>query len=284
MTILDDFLRKNLLEEQSSLILFSIETLSNLGFVDIEFNIDELASMLETIDLFELTQCCYTYIRKVQNMAFESLELKVDNEEDISTANDILISLDLLEDSKMNYLITEIIDSSDNPEDAFISLLEQVLFQDTTSILAVLQYVPSSLIERLYNVHKGELDLIRFTGKAVEEIDKRKMDLLNHVWRLREINTLKNHILTNELNLPIPKELFLSLKAEEIKPFRTSKDKKRCAVKLLEGCLVMDVEWKDIKTQMKQLANEIFNDLLFTTELSYDIDNICMEYEINGAF
>ena len=284
MTILDDFLRKNLLEEQSSLILFSIETLSKLGFVDIEFNIDELASMLETIDLFELTQCCYTYIRKVQNMAFESLELKVDNEEDISTANDILISLDLLEDSKMSYLITEIIDSSDNPEDAFISLLEQVLFQDTTSILAVLQYVPSSLIERLYNVHKGELDLIRFTGKAVEEIDKRKMDLLNHAWRLREINTLKNHILTNELNLPIPKELFLSLKAEEIKRFRTSKDKKRCAVKLLEGCLVMDVEWKDIKTQMKQLANEIFNDLLFTTELSYDIDNICMEYDINGAF
>ena len=240
--------------------------------------------MLETIDLFELTQCCYTYIRKVQNMAFESLELKVDNEEDISTANDILISLDLLEDSKMSYLITEIIDSSDNPEDAFISLLEQVLFQDTTSILAVLQYVPSSLIERLYNVHKGELDLIRFTGKAVEEIDKRKIDLLNHSWRLREINTLKNHILTNELNLPISKELFLSLKAEEIRHFRISKNKKRCAVKLLEGCLVMDVEWKDIKTQMKQLANEIFNDLLFTTELSYDIDNICMEYEINGAF
>ena len=61
MTILDSFLKQNCSEEQSSLLIFCFETLSQVGFVEIEFNIDELLDQIESLDLFEIIQCCYQY-------------------------------------------------------------------------------------------------------------------------------------------------------------------------------------------------------------------------------
>ncbi len=283
MTILDEFLKENLSEEQSSLLLFFFDTLSNLGFVEIEFNIDELLGMIENLDLFELIQCCYEYIRKFQKMAFDSLELQIDHE-DISIANDILLYLDQLEDSSEHAKICLIIDESSTPEDSFIKLLEDILFVNVNAILPVLYHVPGSLMERLYSVHKTDIDLTFIEKVQVKPIDERKLNLLKKIWCRRDINFLRNDILNDDLNLPISKSLWMEKQKTNLEQLKTSQNKERIAEKLLEGCLVMNVEWKNIKKAMRVLASEIYDDLLFTTELSYVIDNVCMENDINGAF
>ena len=284
MTILDNFLKQNCSEEQSSLLIFCFETLSQVGFVEIEFNIDELLDQIESLDLFELIQCCYQYIRKFQNMAFESLEIKIDNEDDIRTPNDLLIYLDQLEDSTQHNNICTIIDEASTPEDALLKLLTEVLFVDTSPLLPILHHVPGSLMERLYAVHKTDIDLTFIDKPRVKPIDERKLNLLKKIWSRKDINFLRNDILNNDLNLPISKSLWMQKQKTNLEQLKTSQDKKRIAEKLLEGCLVMNVEWKNIKKAMRALANEIYDDLLFITELSYVIDNICMENEINGAF
>ena len=43
----------------------------------------------------------------------------------------------------------------------------------------------------------------------------------------------------------------------------------------------MNVQWKDIKRGMKQLAAELFEDVLYKAELSYEIDNVCMRSNIS---
>lgn len=284
MTILDNFLKQNCSEEQSSLLIFCFETLSQVGFVEIEFNIDELLDQIESLDLFELIQCCYQYIRKFQNMAFESLEIKIDNEDDIRTPNDLLIYLDQLEDSPQHSNICTIIDEAPTPEDALYKLLAEVLFVDTTALLPILHHVPGTLMERLYAVHKTDIDLTFIDKPRVKALDERKLNLLKKIWARKDINFLRSDILSNDLNLPISKSLWMEKQKTNLEQLKTSQDKKRIAEKLLEGCLVMNVEWKNIKKAMRALANEIYDDLLFITELSYVIDNICMENEINGAF
>ena len=284
MTILDEFLKQNCSEEQSSLLIFCFETLSQVGFVEIEFNIDELLDQIENLDLFEIIQCCYQYIRKFQNMAFESLEIKIDNEDDIRTPNDLLIYLDQLEDSNQHTSICTIIDEAPTPEDALLKLLTDVLFVDTAALLPILHHVPGSLMERLYGVHKSDIDLTFIDKPQVKPVDSRKLAILKRMWAMKDINHLRSDILNAELNLPISKSLWVSKQKTFLEQLKTSQDKKRIALKLLEGCLVMNVEWKNIKKAMRALANEIYDDLLFVTELSYVIDNVCMENEINGAF
>lgn len=284
MTILDSFLKQNCSEEQSSLLIFCFETLSQVGFVEIEFNIDELLDQIESLDLFEIIQCCYQYIRKVQNMAFESLEINIDNDEDIRTPNDLLIYLDQLEDSVKHTEICTIIDEAPSPEDALLKLLTEVLFVDTSPLLPILYHVPGSLMERLYAVHKTDIDLTSIDKPNVKPIDERKLNLLKKIWYRKDINFLRNDILNGDLNLPISKSSWMEKQKTNLEQLKTSQDKKRIAEKLLEGCLVMDVEWKNIKKAMKVLANEIYDDLLFVTELTYIMDNLCMENGINGAF
>ena len=284
MTILDSFLKQNCSEEQSSLLIFCFETLSQVGFVEIEFNIDELLDQIESLDLFEIIQCCYQYIRKVQNMAFESLEINIDNDEDIRTPNDLLIYLDQLEDSVKHTEICAIIDEAPSPEDALLKLLTEVLFVDASSLLPILHHVPGSLMERLYAVHKTDIDLTSIDKPNVKPIDERKLNLLKKIWFRKDINFLRTDILNDDLNLPISKSLWMEKQKTNLEQLKTSQDKKRIAEKLLEGCLVMDVEWKNIKKAMKVLANEIYDDLLFVTELTYIMDNLCMENGINGAF
>lgn len=281
MSILNNFLIKNCTVEQSSLLIKCFETLSKIGLVEIDFNIDNLLGRLEEDDLFTIIQTCYEKIRTFQKLAFDELELEVDNFDDIGTASDILYYLDQLEDHSNSQLIASIIDNSPTPEDALFALFEQVLFVDLNDILPILQNVPASLIERLYEVHQSDFDLTEISNVSIKQLDQRKVDLLMELWNARELNSLKSYILNNSINLPIKKSVFLKIKKTEITSQAVAFNKKQVALKLLEGCLVMNVQWKDIKRGMKQLAAELFEDVLYKAELSYEIDNVCMRSNIS---
>ena len=281
MSILNNFLIKNCTVEQSSLLIKCFETLSKIGLVEIDFNIDNLLGRLEEDDLFTIIQTCYEKIRTFQKLAFDELELEVDNFDDIGTASDILYYLDQLEDHSNSQLIASIIDNSPTPEDALFALFEQVLFVDLNDILPILHNVPASLIERLYEVHQSDFDLTEISNVSIKQLDQRKVDLLMDLWNARELNSLKSYILNNSINLPIKKSVFLKIKKTEITSQAVAFNKKQVALKLLEGCLVMNVQWKDIKRGMKQLAAELFEDVLYKAELSYEIDNVCMRSNIS---
>ena len=281
MSILNNFLIKNCSEEQSSLLIKCFETISKIGLVEIDFNIDNLLGRIEEDDLFTTIQACYEKIRTFQNLAFAELEIEVDNFDDIGTSSDILYYLDQLEDHSNSQLITAIIDNSPTPEDALLAIFEQVLFADLNDILPILQNVPASLIERLYEVHQSDFDLVEVNNISIKELDQRKVDRLMEHWSIKEINSLKHYILENSINLPIKKSVWMKIKKAELVNQTFALDKKRVASKLLEGCLVMNVQWKDIKRGMKQLAAELFEDVLYKAELSYEIDNICMRSNIS---
>ena len=281
MSILNNFLIKNCSEEQSSLLIKCFETISKIGLVEIDFNIDNLLGRIEEDDLFTTIQACYEKIRTFQNLAFAELEIEVDNFDDIGTSSDILYYLDQLEDHSNSQLITAIIDNSPSPEDALLAIFEQVLFADLNDILPILQNVPASLIERLYEVHQSDFDLTEISNVSIKLLDQRKVDLLVELWNARELNSLKSYILNNSINLPIKKSVFLKIKKTEITSQAVAFNKKQVALKLLEGCLVMNVQWKDIKRGMKQLAAELFEDVLYKAELSYEIDNVCMRSNIS---
>ena len=281
MSILNNFLIKNCTVEQSSLLIKCFETLSKIGLVEIDFNIDNLLGRLEEDDLFTIIQTCYEKIRTFQKLAFDELELEVDNFDDIGTASDILYYLDQLEDHSNSQLIASIIDNSPTPEDALFALFEQVLFVDLNDILPILHNVPASLIERLYEVHQSDFDLVEVNNISIKELDQRKVDRLMEHWSIKEINSLKHYILENSINLPIKKSVWMKIKKAELVNQTFSLDKKRVASKLLEGCLVMNVQWKDVKRGMKQLAAELFEDVLYKAELSYEIDNVCMRSNIS---
>ena len=281
MSILNNFLIKNCSEEQSSLLIKCFETISKIGLVEIDFNIDNLLGRIEEDDLFTTIQACYEKIRTFQNLAFAELEIEVDNFDDIGTSSDILYYLDQLEDHSNSQLITAIIDNSPSPEDALLAIFEQVLFADLNDILPILQNVPASLIERLYKVHQSDFDLVEVNNISIKELDQRKVDRLMEHWSIKEINSLKHYILENSINLPIKKSVWMKIKKAELVNQTFALDKKRVASKLLEGCLVMNVQWKDIKRGMKQLAAELFEDVLYKAELSYEIDNICMRSNIS---
>ena len=281
MSILNNFLIKNCSEEQSSLLIKCFETISKIGLVEIDFNIDNLLGRIEEDDLFTTIQACYEKIRTFQNLAFAELEIEVDNFDDIGTSSDILYYLDQLEDHSNSQLITAIIDNSPSPEDALLAIFEQVLFADLNDILPILQNVPASLIERLYEVHQSDFDLTEISNVSIKQLDQRKVDLLMELWNARELNSLKSYILNNSINLPIKKSVFLKIKKTEITSQAVAFNKKQVALKLLEGCLVMNVQWKDIKRGMKQLAAELFEDVLYKAELSYEIDNVCMRSNIS---
>lgn len=281
MSILNNYLIKNCSEEQSSLLIKCFDTLAKIGLVEIEFNIDDLLGRLDSDDLFTTIQACYAKIRLFQNLAFAELELRVNNFDDIGTASDLLYYLDQLEDNNNSQLITSIIDNSPTPEDALVMILEQVLFADTINILPILEEVPSSLIERLYNVHQTDFDLASVPNVVIKQLDQRKLELLKGIWCVKKLNVLKNYILDNEINLPIRKSVYLNLMKSELTAQATALDKKTLALKLLEACLVMNVQWKDIKRAMRQLSTELFDDVMFRAELSYELDNVCMRNGIN---
>ncbi len=282
MSILNEYLIKNCSEEQSSLLINCFNTLNHIGLVEIDFNIDELLGHVEDEELFTIIQACYSKVRKFQKLAFDQLEIKINNEDDIGTANDLLQYLTQLENSNSSSLITELIDNSQTPEDALFSLLEQVLFVDTVDLQSVIENVPSSLMERLYEVHKTDFELTELTAPPLKEFDKRKLKAILAIWSARQINDLKHYVLSNNINLPIRKAVWEGMMVKELQNPQFMFNKKMVAIKLLEGSLVMNVTWVNIKKAMKQLAKEIYSDPLYLAQLSYEIDNICMAYEINN--
>ena len=283
MSILNAFLINNCTEEQANLLINCFDTLSRIGLVEIEFNMDEVLSSVDNEDLFSVIQACYEKIRTFQKLAFDSLELQVNNREDISAPSDLLLYLDQLENSNQSKLICEIIEQSPTPEDALVTLLEQVNFADTSTLLPVIEVVPASLMERLYQVHFTEESLIQSDAPVLKPIDERKRKLLEVYWNVRELNSLKTYILENKLNLPIKKSVYMTVMKKEMQDQTIAANKKTIARKLLEACLVMNVQWKDIKKGMRLLANDLYEDTLFKAELSYEIDNLCMRENINES-
>lgn len=283
MTILDQYLRENCTEEQSSLLISCFETLTQIGLVDVSFNIDELLSQIELFDTFEVVQKCFKIVRECQDIAFNQLEISIDNE-DISVANDILLLLDQLEDSDHHAEITEIIDESENPEEALIRLFDEILFADVQPILPVLQHVSVGLIERIAEVHTNNADLIKVKETAQKQIDPRKLKLLKEMWSVKETLTLRHYVISNQINLPISKKTYLSVMQEEMRAMQRGRHKDYVACRLLEATLCLSVEWKNIKKAMNKLATELFEDPLYRAELSYEIDNVCIRNEINGSF
>lgn len=283
MSILNAFLIDNCTEEQASLLINCFDTLSRIGLVEIDFNIDELLNTVENEDLFSVIQACYEKVRKFQNLAFDSLEIRVNNSEDIAVPSDLLLYLDQLESSNESKKICDIIEQSPCPEDALFALLEHVLFVDVTNLHSIIEVVPASLMERLYQVHDTDNSLIETTGTILKPIDERKRNLLESIWNVREINPLKTYIINNQLNLPIKKSVYMSIMKKDLLSREVGSTKKTIARKLLEACLVMNVQWKDIKKGMRQLSNELFEDTLFKAELSYEIDNLCIAENINES-
>lgn len=283
MSILNAFLIENCSEEQANMLIHCFDTLSRIGLVEIEFNIDEILNTVENEDLFSVIQACYEKVRKFQNLAFDSLEIKVNNREDIAVPNDLLLYLDQLESFNDSKRIVDAIDQSQTPEDALFALLEQVLYVDTTQLQSIIEDVPTSLMERLYNAHQSGMDVIEVAGPQLKALDERKLNLLKKQWNQREMNPLKTYILTNEINLPIKKSVWEFVMKKEITHPMFSTNKPLVARKLLEACLVTAVQWKDVKRAMKQLATQLFEDPLYRAQLSYEIDNICMAENINES-
>lgn len=283
MSILNAFLIENCSEEQANMLIHCFDTLSRIGLVEIEFNIDEILNTVENEDLFSVIQACYEKVRKFQNLAFDSLEIKVNNREDIAAPNDLLLYLDQLESFNDSKRIVDVIDQSQTPEDALFALLEQVLYVDTTQLQSIIEDVPTSLMERLYNAHQSGMDVIEVAGPQLKALDERKLNLLKKQWNQREMNPLKTYILTNEINLPIKKSVWEFVMKKEITHPMFSTNKPLVARKLLEACLVTAVQWKDVKRAMKQLATQLFEDPLYRAQLSYEIDNICMAENINES-
>lgn len=282
MSILNAYLIKNLCEEQSSLLINCFNTLTHMGLVEIEFNIDELLGNVEDEELFTIVQACYSKVRQFQKLAFDQLEIRVNNHDDIGAANEVLQYLDQLEHSNQSAKIVEIIDASATSEDAFYALLEQVLFVDTTDIQTVVEEVPTRLMERLYDLHYTDFELTAISTAPLKEFDGRKLKAIGEMWKMRQINGLKHYIISNNINLPIRKAVWEGMKLKEMQHPQFMLNKKQVAVKLLEGCLVMNVKWSNLKPAVKQLAKEIYDDPLFIAQLSYEIDNVCMAYEINN--
>lgn len=281
MSILNAFLIENCSEEQANMLIQCFDTLSRIGLVEIEFNIDEILNTVENEDLFSVIQACYEKVRKFQNLAFDSLEIKVNNREDIAAPNELLLYLDQLENFNDSKRIVDLIDQSQTPEDALFALLEQVLYVDTTQMQSIIEEVPTSLMERLYNAHQNGMDIIEVAGRQLKALDERKLNLLKKHWNMGEMNPLKTYVLTNEINLPIKKSVWDMVMKKEITHPMFSTNKPLVARKLLEACLVTAVQWKDIKRAMKQLATQLFEDPLYRAQLSYEIDNICMAENIN---
>ena len=81
------------------------------------------------------------------------------------------------------------------------------------------------------------------------------------------------------------KELINSKFREELKSMKAASNKIHVVNKLLEIALISKTEWKDIKQKIRSLAKELYgDDPMYIAELSYQIDNVCMQEKINGSF
>lgn len=285
MDIIQRFLMNTCTIEQQTLIADSINTIENFGLVDINLNLEELGQLLENNDTFEIIQTCYTYIRRYQHMAFDAMGIQIDCE-DIAASNALLANLSIIEESDEHVLISELLDNAQTPQDGFLELLEKVCYADLTQFEHIIQRVPTEFVERIYNLHFSPMQVLQAEGKiTVPEVDGRKKTLLLKIWSDQQINSIKQFVYNDELNLPISEHVIFSKFRDELRALKGVSDRIKIVYKLLEVVLIGKTEWKDIKQKIRSLAKELYgDDPMFIAELSYQIDNVCMREKINGSF
>lgn len=285
MDIILKFLANTCTQEQQTLISDAIHTLENFGMVDININLEELGHLLENNETFEIVQSCYTYIRRYQERIFDSMGIKIDCE-NIAASNALLNYLSIIEESNEHVLITEILDNAETPTDGFFELVEKICYADLTLVEDIIHHIPTEFIERIYNLHFSPMRIMQAEGTiTIPKVDERKKALLFKLWGLKQINSIKNFVYNDELDLPISEHVIFSKFREELKSMKTVSNKIHVVYKLLEIALISKTEWKDIKQKIRSLAKELYgDDPMYIAELSYQIDNVCMQEKINGSF
>ena len=284
MSIIEVFLNRNCTPEQSTMLSECFRTIREMGLVEIDYNLDELFQRIEHLETYDIIQQCYAMVAKLQHLAFDAMQLDV-AVEDIAVSNSLLNYINMIEQSENSTLIAEIIDDAETPHDAFLTLLDRICYTSLHDIEPIIVNVPTEFIERIYEVHHSNLLDNMQVDSPVKEIDSRILEILKSIWSAREFRPVKTYILENELNLPLPEEVVKDQFGDYMRDISTSMDKKFVARGLLELALVLDVEYKDIKDKMKHLSKQFYgNNLLFASELAYHIDNVCMEFKINGSY
>lgn len=285
MDIIQQFLTDTCTVEQQALINDSIHTIQNFGIVDIELNLNELGMLLENNDTFEVIQTCYGHIRQYQKLIFEELGIQI-NCDNIATSNALLSYLSVIEESDEHVLITELLDNAETPLDGFLDLIEKVCYADLIQFEDIVERIPTEFIERIYNIHFSPMRVMQSEGLiTVPEIDSRKKELLFRIWGLKQINTVKHFVYNDELNLPISDIVIMSNFRDMLKSLKSGTTKNRVAWKLVEIALIGKTEWKDLKTKVNSLAKDLYGeDPMYLAELSYQINNICIQEKINGSF
>lgn len=285
MDIILKFLANTCTQEQQTLISDAIHTLENFGMVDININLEELGHLLENNETFEIVQSCYTYIRRYQERIFDSMGIKIDCE-NIAASNALLNYLSIIEESNEHVLITEILDNAETPTDGFFELVEKICYADLTLVEDIIHHIPTEFIERIYNLHFSPMRTMQAEGTiTIPKVDERKKTLLFKLWNVRQFNSIKYFVYNDELDLPISEHVIFSKFREELKSMKTVSNKIHVVYKLLEIALISKTEWKDIKQKIRSLAKELYgDDPMYIAELSYQIDNVCMQEKINGSF
>ncbi len=285
MDIILKFLANTCTQEQQTLISDAIHTLENFGMVDININLEELGHLLENNETFEIVQSCYTYIRRYQERIFDSMGIKIDCE-NIAASNALLNYLSIIEESNEHVLITEILDNAETPTDGFFELVEKICYADLTLVEDIIHHIPTEFIERIYNLHFSPMRIMQAEGTiTIPKVDERKKTLLFKLWNVKQINSIKNFVYIDELDLPISEHVIFAKFRNELKTMKTVSNKIHVVNKLLEIALISKTEWKDIKQKIRSLAKELYgDDPMYIAELSYQIDNVCMQEKINGSF
>ena len=284
MNIIEAFLDRNCTVEQSSMLIECFRTIRGMGLVEIDYNLDELFQRIEHLETFDIIQNCYAMVARLQRLAFDALEIEVDVD-DISHSNELLNYITMIEESDQSEFISGIIDNAEAPHDAFIALLEQVCFTSLTHLEPIIKNVTTAFIERVYTKHHSNLLDNMQIDTPIKPVDERILTILKSLWNVREFRPIKNYVLDNGLNLPIPDNVLKEQFKDHMLEISTQGNKKAIASQLLELTLVSDVEYKNIKPKLKSFAKDFYGkNLLCVSELTYQIDNICMENKINGSY
>ena len=203
MNIIEAFLDRNCTVEQSSMLIECFRTIRGMGLVEIDYNLDELFQRIEHLETFDIIQNCYAMVARLQRLAFDALEIEVDVD-NISHSNELLNYITMIEESDQSEFISGIIDNAEAPHDAFIALLEQVCFTSLTHLEPIIKNVTTAFIERVYTKHHSNLLDNMQIDTPIKPVDERILTILKSLWNVREFRPIKNYVLDNGLNLPIP--------------------------------------------------------------------------------
>lgn len=282
MSDLSNYFRQNCTPEQSALLDYCIDSLRNIGLTEIDYGIAEVLSQLDQLDSSEVIQRVYEIIRTGQNMAMGELEISLDNTEDIRPTMDILNAIYYLEDSEESRRIIELIETGESPEDVLVDILTDITYLDESAVLSTVLDVKPAFIYRLEYLHESESVSVRFDPNRIPPpLDEKCKNIIKGMWQLKTFMPVRNYVMENKLNLPVKLESIQKIIWEQVKPAKNVESEEWVARRLLEAAIVIGTPYINLKIVMKKLANDIFEDLFYTTKLSYEIDNLIMGVESN---